>query len=71
MSQNHVTIPTGAALRVKALEALLKEKGLVDESALDAIVDRLFVEPRMENHSARSKDAILGITALSGLSHGA
>jgi nitrile hydratase subunit alpha len=41
MSANHVTIPTGAALRVKALEALLKEKGLVDEAALDAIVDAL------------------------------
>jgi nitrile hydratase len=41
MSGNHVTVPTGAALRVKALETLLKEKGLVDESALDAIVDRL------------------------------
>jgi nitrile hydratase len=41
MSDNHVTIPTGAALRVKALEALLKEKGLVDEAALDVIVDRL------------------------------
>jgi nitrile hydratase len=41
MSGNHVTIPTGAALRVKALEALLKEKGLIDEAALDAIVDTL------------------------------
>jgi nitrile hydratase len=41
MSGNHVTVPIGAALRVKALETLLKEKGLVDESALDAIVDRL------------------------------
>jgi nitrile hydratase len=38
-SHSHVTIPTGAALRVKALEALLKEKGLVDEAALDAMVD--------------------------------
>ncbi len=35
----HRTIPTGAALRVKALEALLEEKGLVDPQALDAIVD--------------------------------
>ena len=27
MSGNHVTVPTGAALRVKALEAILEEKG--------------------------------------------
>jgi nitrile hydratase len=39
MSGNHVTIPTGAALRVKALETLLEEKGLVDAAALDSIVD--------------------------------
>jgi nitrile hydratase len=39
MSGNHVTVPTGAALRVKALEAILEEKGLVDPGALDAIVD--------------------------------
>jgi nitrile hydratase len=39
MSGNHVTIPTGAALRVKALETLLEEKGLVDSAALDSIVD--------------------------------
>jgi nitrile hydratase len=39
MSGNHVTVPTGAALRVKALEALLEEKGLVDAAALDSIVD--------------------------------
>jgi nitrile hydratase len=40
MSANHVTIPTGAALRVKALETLLEEKGLVDSAALDSLVDR-------------------------------
>lgn len=39
MSGNHVTVPTGAALRVKALEMLLEEKGLVDSAALDAAVD--------------------------------
>ena len=39
MSDNHVTVPTGAALRVKALEAILEEKGLVDSAALDSIVD--------------------------------
>ena len=39
MSGNHVTIPTGAALRVKALETILEEKGLVDSAALDSVVD--------------------------------
>ena len=38
-NHNHVTVPTGAALRVKALEALLEEKGLVVSAALDSIVD--------------------------------
>ena len=38
-SHSHVTVPTGAALRVKALETLLEEKGLVDPAALDSIVD--------------------------------
>jgi nitrile hydratase len=40
MSRNHVTVPTGAALRVKALEAILEEKGLIDPAALDPIVDQ-------------------------------
>ena len=31
--------PSATALRVKALESLLVEKGLVDAAALDAIVD--------------------------------
>ncbi len=35
----HPTVPTGAALRVKALETLLEEKGLVDSAALDSIVE--------------------------------
>jgi len=35
----HRTKPSGPALRVKALEALLEEKGLVDPQALDTIVD--------------------------------
>lgn len=35
----HVTAPTGAALRARALEALLEEKGLVDTAAIDRIVD--------------------------------
>jgi hypothetical protein len=33
MSGNHVTVSTGAALRVKAPETILEEKGLVDSGA--------------------------------------
>jgi nitrile hydratase subunit alpha len=36
---DHQLVPSDPALRVKALESLLVEKGLVDRAALDAIVD--------------------------------
>jgi len=36
---DHSVVPGDVALRVKALESLLVEKGLVDPAALDAIVD--------------------------------
>jgi nitrile hydratase subunit alpha len=39
MSDEHSRVPTGAALRVKALEALLEEKGLLDPASIDGIVD--------------------------------
>jgi nitrile hydratase subunit alpha len=39
MSENHTRVPSGAALRVKALESLLEEKGLIDPGALDKIID--------------------------------
>jgi len=32
-------LPSATALRVKALESLLVEKGLVDPAALDALID--------------------------------
>jgi nitrile hydratase subunit alpha len=35
----HARVPSDAALRVKALESLLVEKGLVDSSAIDAWVE--------------------------------
>src|SRR5262245_45599210 len=35
----HQKLPPEPALRVKALESLLVEKGLVDPSALDALID--------------------------------
>ena len=36
---DHQAVPSDPALRVKALESLLVEKGLVDPAALDALVD--------------------------------
>jgi len=35
----HQAVPSDPALRVKALESLLVEKGLVDRAALDALID--------------------------------
>ena len=35
----HQAVPSDPALRVKALESLLVEKGLVDSAALDALID--------------------------------
>lgn len=35
----HQTVPSDISLRVKSLESLLVEKGLVDPAALDALVD--------------------------------
>jgi len=37
---DHQAVPSDPALRVKALESLLVEKGLVDPAALDVLVDR-------------------------------
>lgn len=37
---DHQVVPSEPALRVKALESLLTEKGLVDPKALDALIDR-------------------------------
>lgn len=38
-AQDHQDMPSDPALRVKALESLLVEKGLVDPAALDVLVD--------------------------------
>jgi nitrile hydratase len=38
-SHEHQEVPSDLTLRVKALESLLVEKGLVDPAALDALVD--------------------------------
>ena len=39
--ENHVhnLLPAEPALRVKALETILLEKGLIDQQAVDAIID--------------------------------
>ena len=39
MKHKHQAIPSDLALRVKALESLLVEKGIVDPAALDALID--------------------------------
>jgi nitrile hydratase len=36
---SHQTVPSDLTLRVKALESMLVEKGLVDRAALDALID--------------------------------
>src|ERR1700675_433918 len=36
---DHKALPSDLALRVKSLESLLVEKGMVDPAALDAVVD--------------------------------
>jgi nitrile hydratase subunit alpha len=36
---DHQAVPPDLTLRVKALESLLVEKGLVDPAALDALID--------------------------------
>ena len=38
-SHQHSRVPSNPELRVKALESLLVEKGLVDPKALDELVD--------------------------------
>jgi len=39
LDHEHQAVPSDIALRVKALESLLVEKGMVDRAALDAVVD--------------------------------
>jgi nitrile hydratase subunit alpha len=39
-SHDHQAVPSDPTLRVKALESLLVEKGVVDPAALDALIDR-------------------------------
>ena len=41
LQQDHQDVPSDLALRVKSLESLLVEKGLVDSAALDALIDTM------------------------------
>jgi hypothetical protein len=38
-SQNHQAVPSDVALRVKALESILVEKGMVDPATIDAVIE--------------------------------
>src|SRR5262249_1104236 len=38
-THEHQALPSDQALRVKSIESLLVEKGMVDPAALDAVVD--------------------------------
>jgi nitrile hydratase subunit alpha len=40
VDHDHQAVPSDLTLRVKALESLLTEKGLVDPAALDALIDK-------------------------------
>src|SRR5215469_13842432 len=39
LAHDHQSVPSDLALRVKSLESLLVEKGLVDPAALDVLID--------------------------------
>ena len=41
VAHEHQTVPSDLTLRVKSLESLLVEKGLVDRAALDALIDTM------------------------------
>ena len=74
-SHPHSLLPSEQALRVKALETILVEKGLVDPAALDAIIDyyehdigphigagliaRAWSDPDFHNDLLRDADALI------------
>ena len=53
--QEHQAIPSDLTLRVKSLESLLVDKGLVDRVALDRIVDAFETQDRSEERRARRR----------------
>lgn len=79
----HQAVPSEPALRVKALESLLVEKGLVDRAALDALVDsyehkigprngarviaRAWVEPAYKQRLLTDADAAIAELGYGGM----
>ena len=62
---DHQDVPSDIALRVRALESVLTEKGMVDPAALDEIVDAF--ENRIgPQNGARGGGARLGRPRISG-----
>jgi nitrile hydratase len=78
----HQTVPSDLTLRVKALESLLVEKGLVDPAALDALIDtyehkvgprngarvvaRAWVDPSYKQHLLTDPAAAIGELGYTG-----
>ncbi len=81
--QEHQAVPSDPALRIKALESLLVEKGLVDRAALDALVDtyahrigprngarvvaRAWAQPDYRQRLLRAPDAAIAELGYGGL----
>jgi hypothetical protein len=55
---DHQVVPSDPALRVKALESLLVEKGLVDPAALDGLVDAYEHKPWTQKRSACGRPSL-------------
>ncbi len=67
-AEHHLAPETGPALRVKALEALLREKGLADSRAIDLLVEA-WVDPAYKArllHDATAVIAELGFSGVQG-----
>jgi len=79
----HQAVPSDVALRVKALESLLVERGLVDRAALDALIDsyehkvgprngarvvaRAWVDPAYKNRLLTNATAAIAELGYSGM----
>jgi nitrile hydratase len=79
----HQAVPSDPTLRVKALESLLVEKGLVDRAALDALIDtfehkigprngahvvaRAWADPAYKERLLTNADAAIGELGYGGL----
>src|SRR6266568_8325510 len=82
-NHDHQVVPSDPALRVKALESLLVEKGLVDRAALDALIDtyehkvgprngarvvaRAWVDPAYKQRLLTSSDAAIAELGYGGM----